>query len=81
MARATLPLFREKALAAGLDPATPAIAVLGTTTPEEKRIASTIAALPERLGELPSKGPVLVLIGHAMGAAQPAAAGVRSAQG
>ncbi|CAN7405765.1 siroheme synthase CysG [Bosea sp. LjRoot237] len=81
MARATLPLFREKALAAGLDPATPAIAVLGATTPAETRIATTIAELPERLGELPSKGPVLVLIGHAMGAALPAAASGKLAQG
>lgn len=80
MARATLPLFREKALAAGLDPATPAIAVLGATTPAETRIASTIAQLPERLGELPSRGPVLVLIGHAMGAALPAAASARLAR-
>ena len=81
MARATLPLFREKALAAGLDPATPAIAMLGATTPAETRIASTIAELPERLGELPSHGPVLVLIGHAMGAALLAVAGVKSARG
>lgn len=81
MARATLPLFREKALAAGLDPQTPAIAVLGATTPGETHLASTIGALPDRLGELPSKGPVLVLIGHAMGAAMPAALAKKQAQG
>jgi uroporphyrin-III C-methyltransferase/precorrin-2 dehydrogenase/sirohydrochlorin ferrochelatase len=81
MARATLPLFREKALAAGLDPRTPAIAVFGATTPGEQRVAATIATLPERLGELPSRGPVLVLIGHAMGLAIPAAASGKQAQG
>jgi uroporphyrin-III C-methyltransferase/precorrin-2 dehydrogenase/sirohydrochlorin ferrochelatase len=81
MARATLGLFRAKALAAGLDPATPAIAVLGATTPAEARIATTIASLPERLGELPSKGPVLVLIGHAMGAALPVSACRKQAAG
>jgi uroporphyrin-III C-methyltransferase/precorrin-2 dehydrogenase/sirohydrochlorin ferrochelatase len=69
MPRATLAAFREHALAAGLDPRTPAIAVLGATRPDEARIAATIATLPERLAELPAKGPVLVMIGHALGTA------------
>ncbi len=69
MARATLPGFRERALAAGLDPQTPAVAVLAATRPDEMRIAATIAELPERLAELPANGPVLVLLGHAFGAA------------
>lgn len=74
MARATLAAFRDGALAAGIEPATPAVAVFGATRPDEARIAGTVADLPERLGELPSKGPVLVIIGHAMGAAVAAAA-------
>ncbi|BCB19833.1 siroheme synthase CysG [Bosea sp. ANAM02] len=69
MARATLPGFRERAIAAGLDPRTPAVAVLAATRPDEQRVAATIADLPERLGELPANGPVLVLIGHAFGPA------------
>ncbi len=69
MARATLPGFREKALAAGLDPRTPAVAVLSATRPDEQRVAATIATLPERLAELSQPGPVLVLLGHAFGAA------------
>jgi uroporphyrin-III C-methyltransferase/precorrin-2 dehydrogenase/sirohydrochlorin ferrochelatase len=68
MARATLAGFRDRALAAGLDPQTPAIAVLAATQPAEQRLDATIATLPERLGELPAKGPLLVLIGHALGA-------------
>lgn len=68
MPRATLAAFRDRALAAGLDPATPAIAVLSATRPDEARISATIAALPERLGDLPEKGPLLVLVGHALGA-------------
>lgn len=68
MARATLAGFRDRALAAGLDPETPAIAVLAATQPAEQHLRATIATLPERLGELPSKGPLLVLIGHALGA-------------
>lgn len=69
MARATLAGFRDRALAAGLDPETPAIAVLSATQPNEQRLGATIGTLPERLGELPSKGPLLVLIGHALGGA------------
>ncbi len=69
MPRATLAAFREHALAAGLDPRTPAIAVLGATRPDEQRVAATIATLPERLSELPAKGPVLVMVGNALGAA------------
>jgi uroporphyrin-III C-methyltransferase/precorrin-2 dehydrogenase/sirohydrochlorin ferrochelatase len=69
MARATLPGFRERAIAAGLDPQTPAVAMLCATLPDEARVAATIATLPERLAELPAKGPVLVLLGHAFGPA------------
>ena len=69
MARATLPGFRERAIAAGLDPQTPAVAVLSATRPDEQRVVATIATLPERLGELSASGPVLVLLGHAFGAA------------
>ncbi len=66
MARATLAGFRDRALGAGLDPETPALAVLSATQPGEQRLAATIATLPERLGELPSEGPLLVLIGQAL---------------
>lgn len=68
MARATLPGFRAHALAAGLDPATPAVAVLAATRPDEVRLAATIATLPEKLSELPADRPVLVLLGRAFGA-------------
>lgn len=69
MARATLSGFRDRAIAAGLDPQTPAIAVQSATLPDEARVAATIATLPERLRELPKGGPVLVMVGHALGAA------------
>jgi uroporphyrin-III C-methyltransferase/precorrin-2 dehydrogenase/sirohydrochlorin ferrochelatase len=67
MARATLAAFREQAIAAGLAPDTPAIAVVAATQPGEARLRATIATLPERLGELPAKGPLLVMVGHALG--------------
>ena len=66
MPRATLAGFRDRALAAGLDPATPACAILSATRPDEERLFGTIAELPERLGELPAKGPLLVMIGRAI---------------
>jgi uroporphyrin-III C-methyltransferase/precorrin-2 dehydrogenase/sirohydrochlorin ferrochelatase len=70
MARATLAGFRDRAIAAGLDPDTPAIAVQSATRPDEARVTATIATLPERLHELPRGGPVLVMVGHALAAAQ-----------
>jgi uroporphyrin-III C-methyltransferase/precorrin-2 dehydrogenase/sirohydrochlorin ferrochelatase len=48
----------------GLDLATPAVAVISATRPEEKRIAAPIADLPARLAADPLRGPVLVLIGR-----------------
>ncbi|MFN3672101.1 MAG: uroporphyrinogen-III C-methyltransferase, partial [Bosea sp. (in: a-proteobacteria)] len=66
MPRATLAAFRDRAVAAGLSPDTPAIAMLGATRPDEARLAATIAALPERLHELPAKGPLLVILGWSM---------------
>jgi uroporphyrin-III C-methyltransferase/precorrin-2 dehydrogenase/sirohydrochlorin ferrochelatase len=71
MARATLAGFCDRAIAAGLDPHTPAIAVLAATRPDEARLAATIATLPDRLGELPAAGPVLVMVGHALAGALP----------
>jgi uroporphyrin-III C-methyltransferase/precorrin-2 dehydrogenase/sirohydrochlorin ferrochelatase len=62
----TLPDLVAKAVAAGLDPATPAIAVAQATRPDEKIIAGAIADLPARLAAAAPSGPVLVLIGHVL---------------
>jgi uroporphyrin-III C-methyltransferase/precorrin-2 dehydrogenase/sirohydrochlorin ferrochelatase len=62
----TLPDLVKNAVAAGLDPATPAIAVARATRPDEKIIAGTIADLPARLAAEAPSGPVLVLIGHVL---------------
>ena len=45
----TLGELAARAITAGLDPATPAIAVARATRRDEARIVSTIAELPERL--------------------------------
>jgi uroporphyrin-III C-methyltransferase / precorrin-2 dehydrogenase / sirohydrochlorin ferrochelatase len=60
----TLPELVANALHAGLDPATPAVAVERATRPDERVIAATIATLPARLAAAPPSGPVVVMIGH-----------------
>ena len=60
----TLPELVTRALQAGLDPATPAVAVERATRPDEHVIAATIAGLPARLAAEPPTGPVIVMIGR-----------------
>jgi uroporphyrin-III C-methyltransferase/precorrin-2 dehydrogenase/sirohydrochlorin ferrochelatase len=60
----TLAVLVEKALARGLDPGTPALAVARATRPDEIVIADTIAALPRCVAEAQPGGPLLVMIGH-----------------
>lgn len=77
-----------KAMAAGLDPATPAIAVFSATRPEERQVPATVATLSaalERAVADGATGPCLILFGHAMGEASafaaPAEADSRAVQG
>jgi len=60
----TLPDLARQAFAAGLDPATPAVAVVAATRADERVIAGTIADLPARLGAEAPAGPVVVMIGR-----------------
>ncbi|HMN51116.1 MAG TPA: siroheme synthase CysG [Xanthobacteraceae bacterium] len=62
----TLAEFSERAIAAGLDPETPAIAVRNATRENEASIRSTLRALPGRMGSPQDAGPVIVLIGNAL---------------
>jgi uroporphyrin-III C-methyltransferase/precorrin-2 dehydrogenase/sirohydrochlorin ferrochelatase len=62
----TLAEFAAKAIAAGLDPATPAVLVARVTLPDECVFAATIATLPERLAAASPAGPVVVLIGRVL---------------
>ena len=66
MPQKTLCAFRDRALAAGLDGGTTAIAVASATTEGEQVVRATIATLPEALKAQPLTGPVLVLIGQAL---------------
>lgn len=60
----TLPDLVATALRAGLDPATPAVAVERATRADERIIASAIAGLPARLAIAQPVGPVVVMIGR-----------------
>jgi uroporphyrin-III C-methyltransferase/precorrin-2 dehydrogenase/sirohydrochlorin ferrochelatase len=60
----TLPELVAKALEAGLDPATPAVAVERATRSDERLIGSNIADLPARLADAAPSGPIVVMIGR-----------------
>jgi uroporphyrin-III C-methyltransferase/precorrin-2 dehydrogenase/sirohydrochlorin ferrochelatase len=60
----TLPDLVAKALAAGLDPATPAVAVAQATRADERFIAGSMAELPALLATEATPGPVVVMIGR-----------------
>jgi uroporphyrin-III C-methyltransferase/precorrin-2 dehydrogenase/sirohydrochlorin ferrochelatase len=64
MPRRTLAEFVRKALANGLDKATPAVAIASATLPAEQRVSGTIADLPALASTLPEGAPVLILIGE-----------------
>jgi uroporphyrin-III C-methyltransferase / precorrin-2 dehydrogenase / sirohydrochlorin ferrochelatase len=52
------------AVSAGLDPATPAVAVERATRADERVTAATIGDLPAKLAAAPPSGPVVVMIGR-----------------
>src|SRR5579885_1151380 len=64
----TLAALSRRALAEGLDPATPALAIARATRHDQAMIAATLADLPARLAAAKLPGPVLVMIGSAIGA-------------
>ena len=61
-----------KAMAAGLDPATPAIAIFSATRPQERQVPATVGTLEDALAQAVedgASGPCLILFGHALGEA------------
>jgi uroporphyrin-III C-methyltransferase / precorrin-2 dehydrogenase / sirohydrochlorin ferrochelatase len=63
----TLGALADRAITHGLPPSTPAVAVARATRPDEKILWATVADLPGRLVAEAPDGPVLVLIGQALG--------------
>lgn len=67
----TLSAFVTRAVAAGLDAGTPAVAIANATRPSERRVVSTIAALHDDIVQAQLTGPVLVIIGKVLDTALP----------
>ena len=62
----TLAALSARAIAEGLDPQTPALAIARATRPDQQAIAATIAELPARLAKANLPGPLIVLIGRSV---------------
>jgi uroporphyrin-III C-methyltransferase/precorrin-2 dehydrogenase/sirohydrochlorin ferrochelatase len=60
----TLAALAEKAIAEGLDPRTPALAISRATRPDQAVVSAPIAELPGLLEASALPGPVLVMIGN-----------------
>jgi uroporphyrin-III C-methyltransferase/precorrin-2 dehydrogenase/sirohydrochlorin ferrochelatase len=54
------------AIAHGLAPDTPALAIASATRPDEEVVRGTIADIAERLQEAAPSGPLLIMIGRAL---------------
>ena len=66
MPRKTLGQLVANAIAAGLDPATPARAIASATRPDQAEVSGSVAEIPNLAAGLPAGAPVTVLIGWAM---------------
>ncbi|MDB5670248.1 MAG: cobA [Alphaproteobacteria bacterium] len=66
MPRKTLAQLAARAIAAGLDPSTPARAIASATRPEQQQVVGTIASIAAFAATLPAGAPVVVLIGEAV---------------
>ncbi len=60
----TLDALVERAVAEGLDPQTPALAIARATRPDQQFVSAPIGALPARLGKAGLPGPILVIVGR-----------------
>ena len=76
MPKKTLRELAQRAIAEGLDPATPAVAVANATRPDEQMVTGTIGDIADRIGAL--TGPALVMIGKVFADAAAAARAERS---
>lgn len=68
----TLPALTARLLAAGLSPATPAIALENATLPHERRIPATLGSIVAAMTNAACTGPTIVLIGETIALAQAA---------
>jgi uroporphyrin-III C-methyltransferase / precorrin-2 dehydrogenase / sirohydrochlorin ferrochelatase len=66
MPKRTLPELTAIAMAHGLDPATPALAIANATRPDEWVLRSTVGEIGASLHAEDIEGPVLVMLGEAL---------------
>jgi uroporphyrin-III C-methyltransferase/precorrin-2 dehydrogenase/sirohydrochlorin ferrochelatase len=66
MPKKTLRELSMRAIAQGLDPATPAVAVANATRPDETIVAGRISDITDRIGADAPDGPLLVMIGRVL---------------
>jgi len=66
MPKKTLRALSARAIAQGLDPATPAVAVANATRPDEAIVAATIGDIADRVDAAAPDGPLLVMLGNAL---------------
>lgn len=64
MPRRTLSGFARAAIAAGLDPATPALAIANVARADQQHVTAPVPALAAELARLPAGAPVTVIIGQ-----------------
>jgi uroporphyrin-III C-methyltransferase / precorrin-2 dehydrogenase / sirohydrochlorin ferrochelatase len=64
MPKKTIDELTARAIASGLAPDTPAVAVAAATRAQETIVTGTVANIGTKLGELSAPGPVLVFIGR-----------------
>jgi len=74
----TIAEFAHKAIEHGLDPKTPAVAIARATRNDEAVVEATIADLPARIDAASLGGPLLVMIGRALGECRAVSADVAS---
>ncbi len=69
MPKKTLGELTARAIAQGLDPATPAVAIAGATRSNETVVAAPVSEIAASVAQTTREGPVLVMIGRAMAGA------------
>src|SRR5213078_3411422 len=66
MPKKTLRELSARAIAHGLDPATPAVAVANATRPDEAIVAGTIADIADAIEAAAPEGPLLLMLGKVL---------------
>jgi uroporphyrin-III C-methyltransferase / precorrin-2 dehydrogenase / sirohydrochlorin ferrochelatase len=70
MPKRTLSALSQRTIGAGLDPATPALAISRATRPDQQTVRGTVRDIASRVDEADLPGPVLVMIGSMLDGAE-----------